>query len=207
MLMPGDNWMDIARMAISKSNMAIIDISDNSPNVMYEFGLIQAEKEPNAIIVIAEKGSSIPFSFMENSILTYILDWGNHLESENSFQKELQTLCYGIISDHKKLHEPFEDANRLFRKGEFSPCIISAFSELEILFQERHNIKSSRISFPVMIKEQVDVGLVAIRHIEKCKNNGRFAIKLYMEDIKQAERMPKMLWISHYLLTKPTLKQ
>ena len=109
MLMPGDNWMDIARMAISKSNMAIIDISDNSPNVMYEFGLIQAEKEPNAIIVIAEKGSSIPFSFMENSILTYILDWGNHLESENSFQKELQTLSYGIISDHKKLHEPFED--------------------------------------------------------------------------------------------------
>lgn len=170
MLMPGDNWMDIARMAISKSNMAIVDVSDNSPNVMYEFGLIQAEKEPNAIIVIAEKGSPIPFSFMENRILTYILDWGNHSESENSFQKELQTLCYGIISDHKKLHEPFEDANRLFRKGEFSPCIISAFSELEILFQERHNIKSSRISFPVMIKEQVDVGACshsAYREVQK----------------------------------------
>lgn len=34
MLMPGDNWMDKARMAISKSNMAIVDVSDNSPNVM-----------------------------------------------------------------------------------------------------------------------------------------------------------------------------
>ena len=158
MLMPGDNWMDIARMAISKSSMAIVDISDNSPNVMYEFGLIQAEKEQNAIIVIAEKGSSIPFSFMENHILTYTFDWGNNSESDNSFQKELQALCFDIISNHKNLHEPFEDANRLFRKGEFSPCIISAFSELEILFQERHNIKSSRNSFPVMIKEQVEIG-------------------------------------------------
>ena len=60
MLMPGDNWMDIARMTISKSNMAIVDISDNNPNVMYELGLIQAQKNQN-MIIIAEVGSATTF--------------------------------------------------------------------------------------------------------------------------------------------------
>ena len=58
MLMPGDNWMDIARMAISKSNMAIIDISDNSPNVMYELGLAKGQPYTE-IILLKNKNDKI----------------------------------------------------------------------------------------------------------------------------------------------------
>ena len=44
MLMPGDNWIDISSTAIRKSKAAIIDISDATPNVMLELGLLKSVK-------------------------------------------------------------------------------------------------------------------------------------------------------------------
>ena len=155
MLMPGDNWMDIARMTISKSNMAIVDISDNNPNVMYELGLIQAQKNQN-MIIIAEVGSAT--TFLNDHILTYKYDWGNNSENEHIFKHQLKQACHRIISNDKTFCKPFEDANRLFVKAEYSSCIISAFSELELLFQKRHAINAFRASLPAMLKELVENG-------------------------------------------------
>ena len=155
MLMPGDNWMDIARMTISKSNMAIVDISDNNPNVMYELGLIQAQKNQN-MIIIAEVGSAT--TFLNDHILTYKYDWGNNSENEHIFKHQLKQACHRIISNDKTFCKPLEDANRLFVKAEYSSCIISAFSELELLFQKRHAINAFRASLPAMLKELVENG-------------------------------------------------
>lgn len=156
MLMPGNNWLDIARTAIKKSNMAIVDISDNNPNVMYELGVIQSEKN-HSVILIAENGSDIPFTYTSNEIVTYKTDWADNQDYENEFSKKFKNLYYRLFKDGLNT-KPFSDANRLFRKNEFSACIISAFSELEFLFQKRHNITSQQNSLPVMLYQYVGTG-------------------------------------------------
>lgn len=159
MLMPNDNWMDIARMTIRKSNMAIVDISDYNPNVMYELGIIQSEKEQNSIITIAEKGSTIPFSIANYRILFYTFDWINEQEESYVFQINFKELCSNAITNNDISNNPFQEAYRLFRKNEFSACIISACSELEILFQKHHDGTITRTSLPVMLKNLVAKGI------------------------------------------------
>lgn len=159
MLMPNDNWMDIARMTIRKSNMAIVDISDYNPNVMYELGIIQSEKEQNSIITIAEKGSTIPFSIANYRILFYTFDWINEQEESYVFQTNFKELCSNAITNNDISNNPFQEAYRLFRKNEFSACIISACSELEILFQKHHDGTITRTSLPVMLKNLVAKGI------------------------------------------------
>ncbi len=159
MLMPDDNWMDIARMTIRKSNMAIVDISDYNPNVMYELGIIQSEKEQTSIITIAEKGSTIPFSIANYRILFYTFDWINEQEQSYVFQKNFKELCSNAITNNDISNNPFQEAYRLFRKNEFSACIISACSELEILFQKHYDGTITRTSLPVMLKNLVAKGI------------------------------------------------
>ena len=50
--------LDIARTTIIKSNIAIVDISDDNPNVMYELGLVQADKGNKNTIIVAEEGTA-----------------------------------------------------------------------------------------------------------------------------------------------------
>lgn len=159
MLMPDDNWMDIARMTIRKSNMAIVDISDYNPNVMYELGIIQSEKEQTSIITIAEKGSTIPFSIANYRILFYTFDWINEQEESYVFQKNFKELCSNAITNNDISNNPFQETYRLFRKNEFSACIISACSELEILFQKYYDGTITRTSLPVMLKNLVAKGI------------------------------------------------
>ena len=75
MLMPGDNWIDIASTAIRKSRAAIIDISDATPNVMIELGLIKATKKQKNVLIICEKGkNSFEFDLNGQSVLQYTFD-------------------------------------------------------------------------------------------------------------------------------------
>ncbi len=136
MLMPGDNWIDISRTAIRKSKAAIIDISDFSSNVMLELGLIKSSKQKQNILILCEEGTSIPISLIDQQILTYTFDIG-HEKTTYQFIKALEKwICrvFDIESascDNKGKHTIFSDAKRLFEKGEYSACIVSAYSELE----------------------------------------------------------------------------
>lgn len=62
MLMPRDNWINISSTAIRKSKAAIIDISDATPNVMLELGLLKSVKSEKNILMICEKDKSLPTS-------------------------------------------------------------------------------------------------------------------------------------------------
>lgn len=136
MLMPDDNWVDISRTAIRKSKAAIIDISDPSPNVMLEFGLIKSAKQKQNILVLCEEGRSIPVSFSDQPILTYTFDAAREKITYH-FVKALREWSCRVFDvkfvpcNSKVKHAVFSDAYRLFEKGEYSACIVSAYSELE----------------------------------------------------------------------------
>lgn len=143
MLMPDDNWIDISRTAIRKSKAAIIDISDSSNNVMLELGLIKSTKQKQNILILCEEGTSIPVSLIEQPILTYTFDIARE-KINYHFVKELTEWSCRVfdvesaVCDNIGKHTVFADAYRLLEKGEYSACIVSAYSELEYQISSRH---------------------------------------------------------------------
>lgn len=136
MLMPGDNWIDISNTAIRKSKAAIVDVSDASPNVMLELGQIKSVKSEQNILLICEKNNFSQISDLSGQlILQYTFEIPNE-EIEHHFKKVLsEWICkvfdkkIDMCSNNKS--SIFDDAKRLFDKGEYSACIVSAYSELE----------------------------------------------------------------------------
>lgn len=140
MLIPGDNWVDVSRATIKKCRMAIVDISDSSPNVMLELGLLKAEKADKNILIICERGSIVPGTLYNQSILNYSFDLADNATIIN-FGKNISSWIREVISpDDDRInvtdeHDVFMDARKLYDKGEYSACIASAFSTLESLLQ------------------------------------------------------------------------
>ncbi len=136
MLMPGDNWIDISNTAIRKSKAAIIDVSDASPNVMLELGLLKSIKDEKHILMICEKDKFSTISDLKDQlVLQYTFDIPNE-KSEYHFKKMLSEWICRVFDKEIDLHSNskhniFADAHRLLDKGEYSACIVSAYSELE----------------------------------------------------------------------------
>lgn len=137
MLMPGDNWIDISNTAIRKSKAAIVDVSDASPNVMLELGQIKSTKSEKNILLICEKDKYSPISDLNGQlILQYTFDIPNE-KIEYHFRKALSEWICKVFDKKMDMYcnnneySIFADAKRLFDKGEYSACIVSAYSELE----------------------------------------------------------------------------
>ena len=160
MLMPEDNWIDVSSVVIRKSKAAIIDISDGSPNVMLEMGLINAEKGLNNTLIICEKGTLLPISVDKDSVLMY--SFSDSYENENSFRKGIEKWCEKVFHLSNKEYAStnsnvlFDDAHRLIEKGEFSASIISACSELEYWYYLNHETGSRIIPFNQIFVEYYD---------------------------------------------------
>lgn len=143
MIMPGDNWIDISRTAIRKSKAAIIDISDSSSSVMLELELIKSTKQKQNILMLCEEGISIPFSLNDQQVLTYTFDIA-HEKIAHHFEKVLREWSCQVFDikcdfcNNRGIHTAFADAYRLLDKGEYSACIVSAYSELEYQITSRH---------------------------------------------------------------------
>lgn len=140
MLMPGDNWIDISSTAIRKSKAAIIDVSDANPNVMFELGLLKSTKSEKNILMICERDKYL--SVADLNVLYYTFDVSDE-KVEYHFRKALsEWICevYGKGREMCSNSEQgiFSDAHRLFQKGEYSACIVSAYSELEYQLSLRY---------------------------------------------------------------------
>lgn len=136
MLMPGDNWIDISSTAIRKSKAAIIDISDATPNVMLELGLLKSVKSEKNILMICEKDKSLPTSDLNDQLVLYYTFDVPDKKVEYHFKKVLSEWICEVYGTEREMHSNseqsiFADARRLLEKGEYSACIVSAYSELE----------------------------------------------------------------------------
>ena len=126
MIMPGDNWLDVVGTVIRKSKIAIVDISEAASSVYSELAMLQAEKKN--VQVICEQDVDIPVTLSKTRILRYTFDY---VEMEKSkFSQDLKKWIKGKI-EKTNSQEPseFESAIRLLNLGDYSACIVSAFSE------------------------------------------------------------------------------
>lgn len=142
-LMPDDNWLDISQTAIRKSKAAIIDLSKASSNVMFELGIIKSMKQSKNILLLCEKGMGLPVSMEDEHVLFYTYDVSDEIVNDK-FIKEFKEWCcrtfdYEVVDNKSNSkHKYFSEAYRLFDKGEYSACIVAAYSELEYMITTKN---------------------------------------------------------------------
>lgn len=141
-LMPGDNWMNVAKTIMSKTKFAIVDISDNNPNVLFEAGVLQGFK--SNILFIAEDGSPCPP--IAERILNYSFDQDEN--ETNGFLRDFEQQMKEFLSPDTN-EEVFEDAERLWNKKEYSACIVLAMSEMEIYLPTKERLASGK--YPALL--------------------------------------------------------
>ena len=134
-LYPGDNWLAKSELLIEKTNLALIDLTQNNSNVMWE--LTTLLKNRKHIILIANEGSIIDIQIKEHSIIYY-----KTLDDED-FLLKLQNHIDMYIKDYP--FDVIEEAMRLFEKKEFNAASISAFRYLEESIR-KSNIKLDNYS-------------------------------------------------------------
>lgn len=143
MIMPGDNWVLSLESLIQKSRAAIIDVSDGNPNIMFELNsIISNPKLKDESIIICEEKASIPvdvrdyLNTRDYDIFYYSFEDDSSDEVNNRFIRQVEGWCvrtYNLSSarDSKEDVSIFEDAKRLYRKAEYSACILAAYSSIE----------------------------------------------------------------------------
>lgn len=150
MLMPDDNWLDVVKTIIRKTKVAIVDISDESPNVIAELAMLLAEKKNT--LIICESGVTLTNKMFNQEIVFYsfepddcfydgfkeiLTEWIKRSFKDISLQK----------TDNSNL---FEIAKKLMNAAQYSACIVSAYSEFMLLARKKESSAQS-------INEKVNV--------------------------------------------------
>ncbi len=137
MLMPDENYMDVVGTIIRKSNMAIVDVTDNSRGVLAELSMLNAEQKK--IIVICEDNTNLPLPLVEYNILRYSFD--DAYEKNKIFEEQIiKWIDSSNTSTKTKSNNSnpvvFESALKLFKTKDYSACVVSAYSEFEYILQK-----------------------------------------------------------------------
>lgn len=134
--------IDVTKTLVQKSRFAIVDITGNNSNSFFDLAFLQSEKDSEDILVIADTNSPAPSFAVEHKIVPYSLDPTDEYMLQ-SFTENVRSwiLNRTISNDEYQMNSnslsSFENAQGLFKKKEYSACIVSAFSELEYLMRNR----------------------------------------------------------------------
>ena len=143
----GDNILDVTKAIIQKSRFAIVDITDNNSNSFFDLALLESKKNKDDTLVIADMNSPTLSFAAERKIAFYSLDPADE-STLHSFTKNVRSwiLKRTTLNDEQDMGDltpnTFENAEGLFKKKEYSACIVSAFSELEYLMRSRRERKT-----------------------------------------------------------------
>lgn len=147
MLRIGGSLIDVTKILVQKSRFAIIDITDNNSNSFFDLAFLQSENKDRDTLVIADINSSTPSFSTDHKIVFYSLDPTDDYMLQSFTENVRSWILDRTISDDEYQisnisQTPFENAQRLFKKNEFSACIVSAFSELEYLMRNRRELET-----------------------------------------------------------------
>ena len=120
-LFPSDNWLAKSELLIQKSNLALVDLSQNNSNVTWE--LTTLLKNNKHIICIAQENSLIDIRFKNRTIIYY------KSFDDQDFLLQLQNCILSFVGELAS--NGIEEANRLFKLKEYNASAISAFRYLE----------------------------------------------------------------------------
>lgn len=82
------NITDDIVVSIDKCHLAIIDVTDNNPNVMFELGYTLAKQKPN--IIISQSADYLPFDIRNIRTIVYSNSWTGIEELKTKVQTFLQ---------------------------------------------------------------------------------------------------------------------
>lgn len=120
-LFPSDNWLVKSELLIQKSNLALVDLSQNNSNVIWELNTLL--KNNKHIICIAQENSLIDIRFKNKNIIYY------KSFDDQDFLTQLENYILSFV--HEFASNGIEEANRLFKLKEYNAAAISAFRYLE----------------------------------------------------------------------------
>ena len=141
------NIIDVTKTLIQKSRFAIVDITGNDSNSFFDLAYLQSENKYQDTLVIADTNSPTPSFAADHKIVLYSLDPTDDYMLESFTENVRSWILNRTVSgddyqiDNNSLSS-FENAQGLFKKKEYSACIVSAFSELEYLMRNRRELET-----------------------------------------------------------------
>lgn len=141
------NIIDVTKTLIQKSRFAIVDITGNNSNSFFDLAYLQSEDKYQDTLVIADTNSPTPSFAADHKIVLYSLDPTDDYMLESFTENVRSWILNRTVSgddyqiDNNSLSS-FENAQGLFKKKEYSACIVSAFSELEYLMRNRRELET-----------------------------------------------------------------
>lgn len=141
------NIIDVTKTLIQKSRFAIVDITGNNSNSFFDLAYLQSENKYQDTLVIADTNSPTPSFAADHKIVLYSLDPADDYMLDSFTENVRSWILNRTVSgddyqiDNNSLSS-FENAQGLFKKKEYSACIVSAFSELEYLMRNRRELET-----------------------------------------------------------------
>lgn len=169
-IMPGEILTRKIDTLISKSSMAIVDLSENNANVMWELGNIMSKDKKVILIVEDEQLKNLPYNLRNSHFLTYSLS-GDNSSFIKAFNKKLTEL-----NGNKEREVDVEDYLRLLEKGEYNASVIIAFRTLETTLAEMADDSKevpglSKLNFLNTNSEKYKVLLQKVIEYRKVRNS------------------------------------
>lgn len=130
-IMPGEILTRKIDTIISKSSMAVVDLSGNNANVMWELGNAMSKAKNIILIVDNDEAKNLPSNLMGLYYLTYFLSGDN-----SNFVHSLKN-CLQEMRGGKDSISNLEDHFRLLEKGEYSAAVIAVFRFLETTLSDK----------------------------------------------------------------------
>lgn len=142
-IMPGELITRKVDTLISKCSMAVVDLSGNNANVMWELGNAMSKVKKVILIVDKEQAGNLPSNLSGLFFLTYSLSEDNLEFSER--------LGYYLneIQDKSTYEGEVQNYHRLLEKEEYDAAVIMAFRYLETLATD--NSRSKPVPFSTIL--------------------------------------------------------
>ena len=138
---PGNSFLSSITTAIRKSRCVIVDIGSNNPNEMMELGIILSEKGLNNVLILHDKKTPVPLNLLEIPCVDYENDLLDPINYEN-IAENIYSWISSIFSSNSETMDNkdiFIEAKKYYISGEYSICIVLAYSTLESYILDHFN--------------------------------------------------------------------
>ena len=139
-IMPGEIITRKIDALISKSSMAIVDLSGNNANIMWELGNIMSKNKLSILIADENQSDDLPFDLQGIPLFKYSL-YGDNKDFLDSLNISLQEYSKGKKNDSQSE----KDYLRLFDKGEYNAAVIAVFRFLEITLSRKFKLENASL--------------------------------------------------------------
>ena len=136
-IMPGETIIRKIDVLISKASIAIVDISGNNANVMWELGNLMSKKKFVIMIGDGNPSEIVPFDVSEIPYLKY------SISGDNTEFLEGLTRCIRQWRAYRPQTSMDEDYFRLLEMGEYDAAVIAVFRFLETTLREKDHLKNN----------------------------------------------------------------